>query len=134
MVPNSKDIVTSRRTTRAGKKYRFWFSRMEARKRTTSFGSIILAGSSPAWICRAATAIPRLHRLRRRILAAIYQHFGDRAYRDVDSATDYAIGKAGPIPVGWPFSAGAPEDHDFVTVTQTPRYRPRSKARASRNC
>ena len=57
-------------------------------------------------------------------LAAIYQHFGDRAYRDVDSATDYAIvqGWADPNRLaifGW--SAGG-----FMTswtVTQTHRYK-----------
>jgi dipeptidyl aminopeptidase/acylaminoacyl peptidase len=57
-------------------------------------------------------------------LAAIYQHFGDRAYRDVDSATDYAIAQGWADPgrlaiFGW--SAGG-----FMTswtVTQTPRYR-----------
>jgi dipeptidyl aminopeptidase/acylaminoacyl peptidase len=57
-------------------------------------------------------------------LDAIYQHFGDRAYRDVDSATDYAIGQGWADPnrlaiVGW--SAGG-----FMTswtVTQTHRYR-----------
>ncbi len=57
-------------------------------------------------------------------LAAIYQHFGDRAYRDVDSATDYAIEQGWADPkrlamFGW--SAGG-----FMTawsVTQTNRYR-----------
>jgi dipeptidyl aminopeptidase/acylaminoacyl peptidase len=57
-------------------------------------------------------------------LAAIYQHFGDRAYRDVDSATDFAItqGWADPARLamfGW--SAGG-----FMTswtVTQTHRYK-----------
>jgi dipeptidyl aminopeptidase/acylaminoacyl peptidase len=57
-------------------------------------------------------------------LNAIYQHFGDRAYRDVDSATDYAIeqGWADPdrlVIFGW--SAGG-----FMTawtVTQTHRYK-----------
>jgi dipeptidyl aminopeptidase/acylaminoacyl peptidase len=57
-------------------------------------------------------------------LGAIYQHFGDRAYRDVDSATDFAIaqGWADPIRLtifGW--SAGG-----FLaswTVTQTNRYK-----------
>jgi dipeptidyl aminopeptidase/acylaminoacyl peptidase len=57
-------------------------------------------------------------------LAAIYQHFGDRAYRDVDSATDYAISEGWADPnrlaiFGW--SAGG-----FMTswtVTQTSRYR-----------
>jgi dipeptidyl aminopeptidase/acylaminoacyl peptidase len=57
-------------------------------------------------------------------LEAIYQHFGDRAYGDVDSATDYAIeqGWADPSRLaifGW--SAGG-----FMTswtVTQTHRYR-----------
>lgn len=57
-------------------------------------------------------------------LAAIYQHFGDRAYRDVDSATDYAIAQGWADPqrlamFGW--SAGG-----FMTswtVTQTHRYR-----------
>jgi dipeptidyl aminopeptidase/acylaminoacyl peptidase len=57
-------------------------------------------------------------------LAAIYQHFGDRAYRDVDSATDYAIAQgwadANRLAIfGW--SAGG-----FMTswtVTQTGRYR-----------
>jgi dipeptidyl aminopeptidase/acylaminoacyl peptidase len=57
-------------------------------------------------------------------LAAIYQHFGDRAYRDVDSATDYAIAQGWADPnrlamFGW--SAGG-----FMTswtVTQTNRYR-----------
>ncbi len=57
-------------------------------------------------------------------LAAIYQHFGDRAYQDVDSATDYAIvqGWADPNRLaifGW--SAGG-----FMTswtVTQTGRYK-----------
>jgi dipeptidyl aminopeptidase/acylaminoacyl peptidase len=56
-------------------------------------------------------------------LAAIYQHFGDRAYRDVDSATDYAIAQGWADPnrlaiFGW--SAGG-----FMTswtVTQTKRY------------
>lgn len=57
-------------------------------------------------------------------LDAIYQHFGDRAYRDVDSATDYAISQGWADPkrlaiFGW--SAGG-----FMTawtVTQTHRYR-----------
>ena len=55
---------------------------------------------------------------------AIYQHFGDRAYSDVDSATDYAIAQGWADPdrlaiFGW--SAGG-----FMTawtVTQTGRYR-----------
>jgi len=55
---------------------------------------------------------------------AIYQHFGDRAYRDVDSATDYAISQGWADPnrltmFGW--SAGG-----FMTswtVTQTHRYK-----------
>src|SRR5262249_25053136 len=42
-------------------------------------------------------------------LAAIYQHFGDRAYRDVDSATDFALAQGWADPgrlaiFGW--SAG----------------------------
>jgi dipeptidyl aminopeptidase/acylaminoacyl peptidase len=57
-------------------------------------------------------------------LAAIYQHFGDRAYEDVDSATDYAIAQGWADPnrlaiFGW--SAGG-----FMTswtVTQTQRYK-----------
>jgi dipeptidyl aminopeptidase/acylaminoacyl peptidase len=57
-------------------------------------------------------------------LNAIYQHFGDRAYRDVDSATDFAIAQSWADPArltmfGW--SAGG-----FMTswsVTQTHRYR-----------
>jgi dipeptidyl aminopeptidase/acylaminoacyl peptidase len=57
-------------------------------------------------------------------LAAIYQHFGDRAYRDVDSATDFAIAQGWADPArlamfGW--SAGG-----FMTswtVTQTQRYK-----------
>jgi dipeptidyl aminopeptidase/acylaminoacyl peptidase len=57
-------------------------------------------------------------------LAAIYQHFGDRAYRDVDSATDFAIAQGWADPnrlaiFGW--SAGG-----FMTswtVTQTTRYK-----------
>ena len=57
-------------------------------------------------------------------LAAIYQHFGDRAYRDVDSATDFAVAQGWADPnrlaiFGW--SAGG-----FMTswtVTQTHRYR-----------
>lgn len=57
-------------------------------------------------------------------LAAIYQHFGDRAYRDVDSATDYAVSQGWADPnrlaiFGW--SAGG-----FMTswtVTQTYRYK-----------
>jgi len=57
-------------------------------------------------------------------LNAIYQHFGDRAYLDVDSATDYAIAQGWADPdklaiFGW--SAGG-----FMTswtVTQTHRYR-----------
>lgn len=57
-------------------------------------------------------------------LSAIYQHFGDRAYRDVDSATDYAIAQGWADPAhltifGW--SAGG-----FMTswtVTQTHRYK-----------
>jgi dipeptidyl aminopeptidase/acylaminoacyl peptidase len=56
--------------------------------------------------------------------AAIYQHFGDRAYEDVDSATDYAIAQGWADPnrlaiFGW--SAGG-----FMTswtVTQTGRYK-----------
>jgi dipeptidyl aminopeptidase/acylaminoacyl peptidase len=57
-------------------------------------------------------------------LTAIYQHFGDRAYRDVDSATDFAIAQGWADPsrlaiFGW--SAGG-----FMTswtVTQTHRYK-----------
>ena len=57
-------------------------------------------------------------------LSAIYQHFGDRAYRDVDSATDFAIAQGWADPArltifGW--SAGG-----FMTswtVTQTHRYK-----------
>jgi dipeptidyl aminopeptidase/acylaminoacyl peptidase len=57
-------------------------------------------------------------------LAAIYQHFGDRAYQDVDSATDYAIAQGWADPshlaiFGW--SAGG-----FMTswtVTRTHRYK-----------
>jgi dipeptidyl aminopeptidase/acylaminoacyl peptidase len=56
--------------------------------------------------------------------AAIYQHFGDRAYQDVDSATDFAIAQGWADPgklaiFGW--SAGG-----FMTswtVTQTQRYK-----------
>jgi len=57
-------------------------------------------------------------------LSAIYQHFGDRAYHDVDSATDFAIAQGWADPnrlaiFGW--SAGG-----FMTswtVTQTHRYK-----------
>ncbi|MGB7283923.1 MAG: S9 family peptidase [Candidatus Acidiferrum sp.] len=57
-------------------------------------------------------------------LSAIYQHFGDRAYHDVDSATDFAIEQGWADPnrlaiFGW--SAGG-----FMTswtVTQTHRYK-----------
>jgi dipeptidyl aminopeptidase/acylaminoacyl peptidase len=57
-------------------------------------------------------------------LEAIFQHFGDRAYRDVDSATDFAIAQGWADPeklaiLGW--SAGG-----FMTswtVTQTHRYK-----------
>jgi dipeptidyl aminopeptidase/acylaminoacyl peptidase len=57
-------------------------------------------------------------------LAAIYQHFGDRAYEDVNSATDFAIQQGWADPdrlaiFGW--SAGG-----FMTswtVTQTNRYK-----------
>jgi dipeptidyl aminopeptidase/acylaminoacyl peptidase len=57
-------------------------------------------------------------------LQAIYQHFGDRAYQDVDSATDFAIAQGWADPnrlaiFGW--SAGG-----FMTswtVTQTQRYK-----------
>jgi dipeptidyl aminopeptidase/acylaminoacyl peptidase len=57
-------------------------------------------------------------------LEAIYQHFGDRAYNDVDSATDYAVAQGWADPsrlaiFGW--SAGG-----FMTswtVTQTHRYK-----------
>jgi len=57
-------------------------------------------------------------------LEAIYQHFGDRAYRDVDSATDFAVEQGWADPnrlaiFGW--SAGG-----FMTswtVTQTHRYK-----------
>lgn len=57
-------------------------------------------------------------------LSSIYQHFGDRAYRDVDSATDFAIAQGWADPdrlaiFGW--SAGG-----FMTswtVTQTNRYK-----------
>lgn len=57
-------------------------------------------------------------------LSAIYQHFGDRAFRDVDSATDFAVAQGWADPnrlaiFGW--SAGG-----FMTswtITQTNRYR-----------
>jgi len=57
-------------------------------------------------------------------LQSIYQHFGDRAYSDVDSATDFAIAQGWADPnrlaiFGW--SAGG-----FMTawtVTQTNRYK-----------
>ena len=57
-------------------------------------------------------------------LNAIYQHFGDRAYSDVDSATDFAIGQGWADPTRLAIlglSAGG-----FMTswtVTQTNRYR-----------
>jgi dipeptidyl aminopeptidase/acylaminoacyl peptidase len=59
-----------------------------------------------------------------KFLDAIYQHFGDRAYHDVDSATDYAVEQGWADPnrlaiFGW--SAGG-----FMTswtVTQTNRYK-----------
>jgi dipeptidyl aminopeptidase/acylaminoacyl peptidase len=41
-------------------------------------------------------------------LEAIYQHFGDRAYSDVDSATDFAIAQGWADPIAWRFLAGAP--------------------------
>jgi len=57
-------------------------------------------------------------------LAAIYQHFGDRAYHDVDSATDYAIAQ------GWAdsnhlaiFGWSAGGFMTSWTVTQTHRYK-----------
>jgi dipeptidyl aminopeptidase/acylaminoacyl peptidase len=57
-------------------------------------------------------------------LNAIYQHFGDRAYSDVDSATDYAISQ------GWAdsnrlaiFGWSAGGFMTSWTVTQTNRYR-----------
>jgi dipeptidyl aminopeptidase/acylaminoacyl peptidase len=55
---------------------------------------------------------------------AIYQHFGDRAYRDVDSATDYAIDQGWADPnrltiFGW--SAGG--EMTSWTITQTHRYK-----------
>lgn len=57
-------------------------------------------------------------------LNAIYQHFGDRAYSDVDSATDYAISQ------GWAdgnrlaiFGWSAGGFMTAWTVTQTSRYR-----------
>jgi dipeptidyl aminopeptidase/acylaminoacyl peptidase len=57
-------------------------------------------------------------------MQSIYQHFGDRAYEDVDSATDFAIAQGWADPnrlaiFGW--SAGG-----FMTswtVTQTGRYK-----------
>jgi dipeptidyl aminopeptidase/acylaminoacyl peptidase len=57
-------------------------------------------------------------------MQAIYQHFGDRAYSDVDSATDFAVAQGWADPnrlaiFGW--SAGG-----FMTawtVTQTGRYK-----------
>lgn len=57
-------------------------------------------------------------------LSSIYQHFGDRAYHDVDSATDFAVAQGWANPnrlaiFGW--SAGG-----FMTswtVTQTHRYK-----------
>jgi dipeptidyl aminopeptidase/acylaminoacyl peptidase len=57
-------------------------------------------------------------------LEAIYQHFGDRAYSDVDSATDFAVSQGWADPnrlaiFGW--SAGG-----FMTswtITQTHRYK-----------
>ena len=63
-------------------------------------------------------------------LVAIYQHFGDRAYSDVDSATDFAIAQGWADPnrlaiFGW--SAGG-----FMTswtVTQTHRYKRRDRRR-----
>ena len=59
-----------------------------------------------------------------KFMDAIYQHFGDRAFQDVDSATDYAIEQGWADPnrlaiFGW--SAGG-----FMTawtITQTHRYR-----------
>ncbi len=57
-------------------------------------------------------------------LAAIYQHFGDRAFRDVDSATDFAIAQ------GWAdsnrlaiFGWSAGGFMTSWTVTQTNRYK-----------
>jgi len=41
-------------------------------------------------------------------LAAIYQHFGDRAYSDVDSARISPLHKDGPIRTGWRSLDGVP--------------------------
>ncbi|MBZ5654019.1 MAG: S9 family peptidase, partial [Acidobacteriia bacterium] len=55
---------------------------------------------------------------------AIYQHFGDRAFRDVDSATDYAIDQGWADPnrltiFGWSAGGGM----TAWTITQTHRYK-----------
>ena len=74
------------------------------------------------WFSSLSTAVPPA--MAPIFSDAIYQHFGDRAYRDVDSATDFAIAQGWADPhklaiFGW--SAGG-----FMTswtVTQTQRYR-----------
>src|SRR3974377_483556 len=57
-------------------------------------------------------------------LEAIYQHFGDRAYADVDSSTDFAVAEGWADPnrlagFGW----GAGGFMTSWTVTQTHRYK-----------
>lgn len=57
-------------------------------------------------------------------LGAYYQHFGDRSYRDVDSATDYAISQGWADPkrlviMGWSIGGTLAA----WTVTQTRRYK-----------
>jgi len=59
-----------------------------------------------------------------RFMSAIYQHFGDRAYRDVESATDFAIAQGWADPkrlaiFGW--SAGG--YMAAWAITQTHRYK-----------
>jgi len=90
------------------------YSRTEARKRTISF--ILIPGhylSGLGYVVmqpqyRGSTGYGS------DFLNATYQHFGDRAYSDVDSATDYAIAQGWPTPSGWRSSAGAPGLHDLM--------------------
>ena len=87
-------IVTFPPDYQAGKAISLsWCCRTAGRKPTTRCGfDMFHSRSLPAWVTLCCSrSIAARPDMARDFLNAIYQHFGDRAYRDVDSATDYAI-------------------------------------------
>jgi len=89
-------ILTSATTNPA--RIPFLVSPTAARKQTMLSTSTPSRVSSRDWLRRVLPQYRGSTGYGSDFLEAIYQHFGDRAYSDVDSATDFAVAQAGADP------------------------------------